>query len=491
MGHHWPVAQQTNPRPVGPTGQAIAATDIAALLAGWAEGGHGSLAARLAHGLRAGIASGLIEHQRVLPAERALATALAVSRSTVSAALDELRDQGLVESRQGSGSVVRAPAIRSVTGTRMANHYYGPAAAIDLASGNPPDASHLPKITFDLAELVATGVGAGVQPLGLPDLRAALADHHTARGRITDIDQIHVTAGAHQAVSLVIGALVGPGDTIAVEDPSYPGIFDITDHVGATLAPLDCDSAGVLPESLDATLTTQRPALVYLQSGPHNPTGRLPSPARVRALAEVLDRHGATVVEDVALAELAYSGRVRPELADQCRKATVITVESMSKVAWGGLRIGWFRAPAPLVEATGHRRLAYDFGAAAPSQFIALRLLPRLDELAAHRRAVLSTSVARSVERLAADLPEWEIQPPGGGSVLWARLPVTDSGPLVAQAIRHGLRVAPGSSARAGRVADPHLRICVDRPWPLVEEGIRRLCVAWRDIQAAPEPVLG
>ena len=61
----------------------------------------------------------------------------------------------------------------------------------------------------------------------------------------------------------------------------------------------------------------------------------------------------------------------------------------------------------------------------------------------------------------------------------------------MAQAIRHGLRVAPGSSARAGRVADPHLRICVDRPWPLVEEGIRRLCVAWRDTQAGPEPVLG
>jgi DNA-binding transcriptional MocR family regulator len=460
-------------------------------MAGWAEAGHGSLAARLAHSLRGNIASGLLEHQSVLPAERALATALAVSRSTVSAALDELRGQGLVESRQGSGTVVCAPATRSVVGTRLANHYYGPAAAIDLAAGNPPDASHLPKISFDLAELVATGVGAGVHPLGLPALRVALADVHTAHGRITDVDQIHVTAGAHQAVSLVIGALVGPGDTIAVEDPSYPGIFDIIDHLGATLAPLDCDSAGILPESLDATLTSQRPAVVYLQSGPHNPTGRLPSPARLRALAEVLDRHGATVIEDVALAELAYAGRARPELADHCRKATVVTVESLSKVAWGGLRIGWFRAPAPLVEATGHRRLAYDFGAAAPSQFIALRLLPQLDELAVHRRSVLSTSVDRSIERLRTDLPDWEVDPPGGGSVLWARLPVVDSGPLVAQAIRHGVRVAPGSSARAGRVADPHLRICVDRPWPLVEEGIRRLCVAWRDTQASPEPVLG
>jgi DNA-binding transcriptional MocR family regulator len=465
--------------------------DVAALLTGWTENGTGSLAGRLANGLRNNIASGLIEHQAVLPAERALAEVLAVSRSTVSAALDELRNQGLVESRQGSGTVVCAPDTRSVGASRLANHYYGPTVAIDLSAGNPPDASHLPKISFDLSDLVATGVGAGVQPLGLAALRTALAERHTAQGRITDVDQIHVTAGAHQAVSLVIGALVGWGDTIAVEDPSYPGIFDITDSLGARLAPLACDNAGVLPEALDTTLATEQPAVVYLQSGPHNPTGRLPSPARIRALAEVLDRHGATVVEDLALAELSFPGRVRPELADLCRRATVISVESFSKVAWGGLRIGWFRAPAPLVEATGHRRLAYDFGAAAPSQFIALRLLPQLEELAVQRRVVLSTSVERTVERLDADLPEWKVDPPGGGSVLWARLPVDDSGPVVAQAARHGVRVAPGSSARAGRVADPHLRICVDRPWPLVEEGIRRLGLAWRETRAAPEPVLG
>jgi DNA-binding transcriptional MocR family regulator len=485
-GHHWPVPPQTNSRP-GST----SALDVAALLTGWTENGSGSLARRLANGLRTNIASGLLEHQAVLPAERSLAEVLAVSRSTVSAALDELRGQGLVESRQGSGTVVCAPDIRSVVGTRMANHYYGRTIAIDLSSGNPPDASHLPKITFDLSDLMATGVGAGVQPLGLDALRTALAERHTAQGRITDIDQIHVTAGAHQAVSLIIGALVGRGDTIAVEDPSYPGIFDITDSLGARVVPLASDRAGVLPEALDATLATERPALVYLQSGPHNPTGRLPSPARTRAMAEVLDRHGATVVEDLALAELSFPGRVRPELADLCRRATVVSVESFSKVAWGGLRIGWFRAPAPLVEATGHRRLAYDFGAAAPSQFIALRLLPHLEELAARRRVVLSTSIERTVERLRDDLPEWEIDPPGGGSVLWVRLPVEDSGALVAKAARHGVRVAPGSSARAGRVADPHVRICVDRPWPVVEEGIRRLCVAWREAGAAPEPVLG
>ena len=196
-------------------------------------------------------------------------------------------------------------------------------------------------------------------------------------------------------------------------------------------------------------------------------------------------------MEDVALADLSFGGRVRPELADLCRRAVVVTVGSFSKVAWGGLRIGWLRAPAPLVERTMHLRLANDLGASVPAQLLALQLLPHLEDLAEGRRTRLAETVARATERLHADLPAWRVVEPQGGSVLWAELPVADSGPFVQLATRHGVHIAPGSVARPHRLPDPHIRICVDRPWELVDIGLQRLVLAWRDLERSRAPVFG
>ena len=425
-----------------------------------------------------------------LPAERALAAALSASRSTVTAALDELRAEGTVESRQGSGTVVRNVYAPTIAGTRIAEHFGG-GPGIDLAAGNPPDASHLPPISVDVADLLARGGGPGVQPLGLPALRAALADRHSDTGRLTDPTQIHVTAGAHQAVSLAVRALTRPGTPVAVEDVSYPGIFDIVDAIGAQAVPVRADHAGLLPSDLERVLAEHGPPVLYLQTGPHNPTGRVPSPGRLEALAEVLDRHDTTVIEDCALADLAFSGRVRPELADLCRRAVVVSVGSFSKVAWGGLRIGWLRAPAPFVERTMFLRLANDLGPSVPSQLLALQLVPHLDDLAVRRRATLAATVESAVARLGQDLPEWTLTPPAGGSVLWAELPIADTGAYVLLAGRHGVHVAPGSIATPTRALNTYVRICVDRPWATVEEGIQRLCLAWRELGTVPRPVLG
>lgn len=478
------MIQQANTGPAG-----LPAADMASVLAGWADSGHGALAQRLAHALRRAITAGVIADGARLPAERALAQALAVSRSTITAALDELRADEVVESRQGSGTRVRG-IQRSVASTRIAEHF-GEGTGIDLAVGNPPDPSHWPALSIDVADLIADGGGPGVQPLGLPALRAALASRHTLAGHRTDAEQIHVTAGAHQAIALVVGACTGPGDAVAVEDTSYPGIFDILDARGARAVPLPTDSAGIIPGPLERALVEHRPRIVYIQAGPHNPTGRIPSVGRLRALAAILDDHDTVVVEDCALADLTFSGRVRPELSDLCRRAVVVSVGSFSKVAWGGLRIGWLRAPSPLVEATMHLRLANDLGASVPAQLLALRLLPHLEEMAERRRATLSATVDRAVERIRSDFPSWGLEAPGGGSVLWVETPLTDSGPLVHLAGRHGVHVAPGSVARASRVPDPHIRICVDRAWEHVEIGLQRLGLASRELQRPPGPVLG
>lgn len=118
---------------------------LAGLLIGWTDGAHGTLPQRLAYGLRCAIASGLLADGVRMPAERDLARALAVSRSTVTTALDLLREEGLVTSRQGSGTVVRGPGQRAVGSARVAGTLVSTSTGIDLAAGTPADPSHLPR----------------------------------------------------------------------------------------------------------------------------------------------------------------------------------------------------------------------------------------------------------------------------------------------------------------------------------------------------------
>lgn len=459
---------------------------IAASLAGWSEHGHGNLSQRLAHALRARIEAGLLPGGTRLPPERRLAADLAVSRSTVTAALDELRADGLLTSRQGQGTAVTAPSRPELLVNRMADHLVGGAGGIDLAVGNPNDVSHLPPVSVDIADLLACGAGPGFHPLGLPALRQAIAATYVERGMHTTADEIHVTAGAHQAIALLIGACTAPGDTVAAEVPGYPGLFDITDGANLGVAPLALDRSGIRPESLDAVLTDRRPKLVYVQGGVQNPTGALAGPGRLRALASILDRHEAIVVEDATLVELAFAGRPTTDLARLCRRATVVSVGSFSKVLWGGLRVGWIRAPRSMLERTLHRQLAGDLGASVPSQVFCLRLLPDLAATAQHRRDYLRANVERAAALVRDEIPEWTFESPAGASVLWIDTGLEDAAPLVQVAHRHGVHVASGAITLPGQAGDGHVRLCVDRPMEVVEVGIRRLGAAWRELVTRP-----
>jgi DNA-binding transcriptional MocR family regulator len=480
--YDWRVAVQANSQ-TNPAG----GPDLVAMLDGWSSTGHGALPRRLAHALRHVVNAGVLPSGWRLPPERRLAGALSVSRATITQALDELRGEGLLTSMQGSGTYVRAPSSPSPVGTRVAEHLLtGP--GIDLATGNPPDLSHLPPASVDMTLLNAAGGGPGVNAFGLPAMRQAIADLYTA-GRLsgsprpTDAEEIHITSGAHQAVALLVASLTGRGQAVAFAEVNYPGIFDIIDGLEARAAPVRTDRAGMLPESLEDVITTERPPAIYVQAGPHNPTGTITPVSRQRALASVLDRHGVTVIEDATLAPLAYHGPV-PLLTELCRSTTVVSIESLSKTCWAGLRLGWMRGSAPVVEQTMFRHLAFDLGPSVPSQLLALGLLPTIDEIVAERRHRLATAVGFAAEQLAALIPEAEFTDPDGGSVLWVRFPVADSEPLVRHARRFGVRTLPGSIHVTGRAPGPYVRICVDRPLDHVGEGIGRLARAWRDLCA-------
>jgi DNA-binding transcriptional MocR family regulator len=187
------------------------------------------------------------------------------------------------------------------------------------------------------------------------------------------------------------------------------------------------------------------------------------------------------VIEDAALADLSYAGRVRPELADLCRRATVVTVGSFSKVAWGGLRVGWLRAPAGFVERSVAQRTSADLGCSVPAQLLALQLLDSYDELITLRRASLQRSAARFAALVAGAIPGATFPPPAGGLSLWVELPGrANAAAFASRALRHGVSVAPGHFASPAG-GHHHLRLCHDRPDEEIDEGMARLAAAWRD----------
>jgi DNA-binding transcriptional MocR family regulator len=436
-----------------------------------------NLARRLALGLRHLIVAELIATGMRLPPERALAQALHVSRPTVTTALDELRRLGLVESRRGSGSWIAdrkphpssAPAMAELV---LTNH------GINLAAAAAPDASHLAPLRIGLGDLLAGSPAHGYHPAGLPDLRVRLAARLTRQGPATNADEVIVTNGAHHALALVLGALSRPSDRVVVEEHTYGGFLDLLDVARARPIPLPRDEEGPRPDALDDAMRRSQPRLAYLMPSIHAPTGMGTTAERRREIASVLDRHEALVVVDETLADL-HDGDRAPSLAALCTAASVVVVESLGKSVWGGLRIGWIRAPGALRESILRHRARVDLGTAVAAQQVALQVEAQLDHLLADRNPQLRGKAEHLRHRLATRLPEWSVPLPDGGLCLWARLPLDDASGYVRAAADSGVVVMPGAVARAGHAADPHIRICFDRDLQILDEAVERMATAW------------
>ncbi len=436
-----------------------------------------NLARRLSLALRTLIVGDLLVQGTRLPSERNLAQALSVSRPTVTTAIDDLRAQGLVESRRGSGTWVAKARQPSREVSTMAEVVLVD-SGINLAAAAPPDASHLGPVGIDLGDLMSVSPSHGYDPLGLPQLRERIAKRFGAVGLRTDSDDVIVTPGAHSALALTIGAVITAGDRVVVEEYTYGGVLDLIKTARAKPVVVPRDSEGVDPEVLDDLLRRQHPRLVYIMPTVHAPTGETTSSSRLGELAAVLDQSEAVVIVDETLADLGPEQRP-PSLGSLCRKATVISIGSLSKIAWGGLRVGWIRATGPICDELQHHRSHLELGTSIPAQLIALQILDRFDELISDRRTSLAEKSRHLRSGLAAALPSWEVPEASGGLCAWVMLPLDDAGPFVTRAAEAGVVVMAGSMARPARGPDRHIRICFDRSLSELDEGVARLAASW------------
>ncbi len=481
-----------------------------ALLAHW-NGGRGPLYAQLGTTLSRCIQAGYLSPAERLPSERSLSELLQVSRSTVALAYDELAAGGWVLRRQGSGTQVASTAPRRTEVLTLRSPLRAPAHS-------PPDPglhrengltqeAHLPR-DFDLTVAVPT-LGAVQQerlrrasegafaevtwlepayhPLGLPELRAELAQMYTREGVPTRTEQVVVTTGAQQAISLIAAALLGRGDLALLETPTYFGAIDVFRAAGARLLGVPVRQGGPDPAEFHNHLQAG-PRLAFLTPTFQNPSGAVMSAGTRERLAQLITDAGLPTIEDDTLIDLGFGDSDHeqpgpPRLAAFAPKGPVICAGSLSKLFWAGLRVGWMRLPDALAAPIVQRKTLADFGSATPSQVIALKLLRELPALKTERRAAVQPARDLLVTLLRERLPEWTFQVPGGGQFLWVKLPTRNVSGFTHVARRHGVRLFPGASMGVTDLPDSFLRLPFTLPPEQLPEAVERLALAWQSFQ--------
>ncbi|MFF4353758.1 PLP-dependent aminotransferase family protein [Streptomyces sp. NPDC001530] len=316
---------------------------------------------------------------------------------------------------------------------------------------------------------------------GEPGLRAALAERTGLRGLATAADEILVTTGSQQALSLLATALLEPGDAVLVEDPCYLAALQAFGLAGARVIAVPGDADGIDPAALEELVIRERPKLLYTVPTFQNPTGRTMPAERRAAVASVAARRGLWIVEDDPYGELRFEGARVPWIAsyDGAGDRTVL-LGSFSKVMAPGMRLGWLRAPAALRRACAVAKQAADLHTPTVNQLAAARYLADRD-LDAHVARVAGVYRERRDAMLAGiaeALPAGSTWTrPEGGMFLWARLPESyDTTALLPRVVEQEVAYVPGAPFYAGTPDPATLRLCFVTQTPdEIAEGLRRL----------------
>ena len=441
------------------------------------------LNASLAHAVRALVADGRVPVGARLPAERELAAALQVSRVTVTSAYRRLREDGWADAAQGSGTWTRLPDTSGVVAAWIPG--VAREGLLDLSYSAPPG----PPEVVDAYAAALTALprhlpGHGYAPEGLPELRARIAQRFTARGLPTTPEQVLVTLGASGGITAAMRALAGPGERVLVEHPVWPNALDVIAMLGARPVPVPLE-----PGRTDAFVTALHRAArqtsaraAYLVPDFSNPTGASLTEGDRRHLVVSMQQQDVTVIADETLVDLPLEGQqVPPPLASFGRPGAVVTVGSLSKSVWAGVRVGWLRGE-PALLARVASAMSRDHGALSLlDQLAACALLDGLDAGLVRRRAELRSQRDALVSALARHLPDWTVPVPDGGLSLWCQLPRGTSSSVLADAAEPlGLRLATGSRFGTGHAFDDRLRLPFTHSPEVLEEAVERLAAAAR-----------
>ncbi|HEX3733507.1 MAG TPA: PLP-dependent aminotransferase family protein [Mycobacteriales bacterium] len=361
---------------------------------------------------------------------------------------------------------------------------------VSLAGGMPftaaLDYTELARLVSEMllergASAMQYGSGRGEQRL-----RELICEVMSLESIAASADEVIVTVGSQQALSLLAQVFLDPGDIVLAEGPSYVGALGVFAAAQAEVQHVPMDSDGLQPEALATHLDQlrrqgRRAKFVYLVPNFHNPAGVTLSEDRRDAIVELAEQHDLLIVEDNPYGLLGFEQAPGSALRSRSAKR-VIYLGSFSKTFAAGMRVGWIVAPHAVREKLALVTEAQVLCPSAFNQAIVTAYLERYPwqeqlktfrELYRQRRDAMLTA-------LSSRMPEgvsWNV--PAGGFFVWLTLPKgIDSKVMLPRALAHNVAYVPGAGFYADRQGKSQLRLSYCFPSPeRISEGIRRFAI--------------
>jgi DNA-binding transcriptional MocR family regulator len=437
-----------------------------------------------------------------LPSIRAVSEQHRISISTALQAYRLLEDRGILIARPQSGFYVAStrrgtfalPSTSSPNGKAATVSISGVVAALLEHASNPqlvplgcafPDTELLQAKRLDFA-LARVARQSGTRhnnycpPHGEPRLRREIAKSAMRVGHALSPDDVIITAGCTEALTLALSAVAKRGDAIALESPTYFGLLHTIEMLGLKAFELPTHPAhGVDVAALARLLEAEPIAACVLSSNFNNPLGCAMSESDKLTLLELLGKHAVPLIEDDVYGDI-YFGAERPKPFIALKgNANIIYCSSFSKSLAPGYRIGWIAA-GNYTQELMERKLAFSLCSPALPQ-IALADYLESGAYEAHLRnirRILEENVGRMTRTIESSFPvDTKISRPAGGFVLWVELPRGfDSRKLFDEAIEKGICFAPGDVFSASRRFRNCLRLSAGHVWSdHIESAVRLL----------------
>lgn len=435
-----------------------------------------------------------------LPSQRILSEKLGVNRSTLVAALDELKAMGLIETSGKGGTKivghltavesVKAPDWKShiaegfhISNTetiQIINRYEFTPGYIRLSSGEPsPELFPKDMMAEVLGELAVEMNNLGYEePKGMPYLREQVCHYMAENGVRTKPENVLIVSGALQAIQLASIGLLQPGSTVFLEKPSYLYSLNIFQSIGMRRCAVPMDLEGIMPEQVVLQKPKHRQSILYTVPSFHNPTGVLMSRNRRRELVESCAKAQIPIIEDDVYRELWLDEPTPKPLKSDDQNGNVLYVGSVSKTLSTGLRIGWIIGPEAVVDRLGDLKMQNDYGSSSLAQLTVGKFLEKglyqvqsgRIRMAMRRRRELTQSALMQYFK---DLAVWDY--PSGGYYFWLRF-------LYPVRMREIFELAykEGILAYPGYLYDNEMNHCLRISYSYaseadLERGIRRL----------------
>jgi DNA-binding transcriptional MocR family regulator len=444
---------------------------------------HIPLYVQLRDQLRALVHCGELRDGDRIPASRELATQLGVHRTTVANAYAELESEGLIQGHVGRGTYICGSAVRHFTPAPRTNGNGGgmrweslfadergeeglsrlmpevPPDSIAFVTARPSEEFFPVEEFRRCCNSVLKNEGHRILQLGSTDgyepLKKELIAMFSAEGMAVRNEQLLITDGCQQAIDLLCKAFLRPGDSVAMENPAYPGAIAI--FAGARVRTLavgvETDSrrtghVGLDLDSLESVLLQNRVKFIFVTGDFHNPTGTTMPIAARRRLLELAAHYQVPIIEDYIYARLRVRGTAVPSLKSLDRSGNVIQIDSFSKIAFPGLRVGWCIAAESAIERLRLVKQSTDLHTDQLAQ-ATLAEFVRRGYLARHLAKIKKVYLKR-IEALEAALEKYMPEEttwtkPEGGMSIWVTLPPGfDAGELLIHVRERGVLFVPG-----------------------------------------------